>query len=108
MCAHRLWAWRPLPGRDHDFNRALELNPAILPTAYANRALIHRFLGDQQAALADYNRALQINANYDAAYIGRGNIYRLAGRTNEAFQDFRARHPARHHRCRAFHNRGLL
>ncbi len=34
-------------------------------------------------AVADYNQALKINPNYDSAYIGRGNIYRQAGRNRE-------------------------
>ena len=38
-----------------DFDTAIQLKPNFYQ-AYANRALIHRFLGDQAAALADYNR----------------------------------------------------
>ncbi|MEO0921013.1 MAG: tetratricopeptide repeat protein, partial [Pseudomonadota bacterium] len=35
-----------------DFTRALQINPRFYE-AYANRALIYRFLGDQGAAAAD-------------------------------------------------------
>jgi tetratricopeptide (TPR) repeat protein len=38
----------------NDFDKAIELNPNFYQ-AYANRALIQRFLGDQAKALADYN-----------------------------------------------------
>ncbi|TIU52959.1 MAG: tetratricopeptide repeat protein, partial [Mesorhizobium sp.] len=70
--------------------------------------LIQRFLGDQAAALADYNRSIRINADYDAAYIGRGNLYRKAGRTQEAFNDFQKAIQLDTTDARAYHNRGLI
>lgn len=45
-------------------------------------------MGQQAQAIADYNAALQINPSYDVAYIGRGNVYRMAGQDDQAFNDF--------------------
>jgi len=84
-----------------DFDRAIAIDPRFYE-AYANRALIHRFLGDQASAAADYSAALRINPNYDKAYIGRGELYRRAGRVDEAFGDFDTTDP------RAYHRRGLI
>ena len=52
--------------------------------------------------------ALKINPNYDVAYIGRGNIYRQAGRIDEAFGDFNRAIQLDTTDGRAFHNRGLI
>ncbi|MBN9114082.1 MAG: tetratricopeptide repeat protein, partial [Pandoraea sp.] len=39
-------------------------------------------------ALADYNRALEIDPNYAAAYLGRGLVHRQQGQVMAAFNDF--------------------
>ncbi len=57
--------------------------------AYANRALIHRYpRRPGKRARPTTTARIQLNPSYDAAYIGRGNLYRKAGRTQEAFNDF--------------------
>lgn len=63
-----------------DFDQAIALNPNFYQ-AYANRALVYRYMGDSTKAVQDYKRAIQLNSQYDAAYIGRGNVYRQAGRS---------------------------
>ena len=90
-----------------DFNTALQLKPDF-HQAYANRALVYRFMGDLGNAASDYNRAIQLNPRYDADYIGRGNLYRKAGRTNEAFNDFEQAIKLDTTDPRAYHNRGLI
>ena len=59
-------------------------------------------------AQADYSRALQINPNYDVAYIGRGNLYRKMGRDLDAFRDFESAIQLDTTDPRAYHNRGLI
>nr|WP_323571698.1 tetratricopeptide repeat protein [Rhizobium sp. 28DA2] len=69
---------------------------------------MYRNSGQQQQALQDYNAALQINASYDVALIGRGNLYRQSGRVNEAFNDFSRAIELETTDGRAWHNRGLI
>jgi tetratricopeptide (TPR) repeat protein len=47
-------------------------------------------------------------ASYDAAYIGRGNLYRKAGRIQDAFNDFQKAIQLDTTDPRAYHNRGLI
>ena len=46
--------------------------------------------------------------HYDAAYIGRGNLYRKAGRIQDAFNDFQKAIELDTTDPRAYHNRGLI
>jgi tetratricopeptide (TPR) repeat protein len=75
------------------------------PEAYNVRGSAYGRAGNYRAAM---NRALQLNPQYDAAYIGRGNLYRNAGRTNEAFADFERAIQLDTTDPRAYHNRGLI
>ena len=56
-----LWPRRPVPAALADFNKAIQLNPHFYQ-AYSNRALVERFIGDQSAALSDYNHSILINS----------------------------------------------
>ncbi|EEY02286.1 tetratricopeptide repeat protein [Brucella neotomae] len=76
--------------------------------AYANRALVDRYMGDNNKAVQDYSRAIQLNPQYDAAYIGRGNVYRQAGHLDQALNDFNQAIALRTTDGRAYHNRGLI
>ena len=58
--------------------------------------------------IADYNTALQINPNYDVAYIGRGNVYRQASRTMPRSTISTAPSNSATTDGRAYHNRGLI
>ena len=56
-----------------DFDRAIQLNGSYYQ-AYANRALVRRGLGEPVEAVSDYNTALRLKPDYDAALIGRGEV----------------------------------
>ena len=53
----------------------LDLDDANKASAYNNRGLAYRDLGNYTAAIADYNSALKINPDYASAYNNRGNAY---------------------------------
>ena len=43
-------------------------------TAYYNRAVVEQKNGDLAKALADFNRAIELNPTFTKAYVGRGDI----------------------------------
>ena len=51
--------------------------PRPTPTA----ALVYRHTSRLDLALADYNKAVAIDAGYAAAYLGRGLVQRQQGRS---------------------------
>ena len=88
----------------NDFDKAIELRPNFIrpiPTAPS-----FSVSWATRGRASDYNRAIQLNPNYDAAYIGRGNLYRKAGRTQDAFNDFQKAIQLDTTDPRAYHNRG--
>jgi tetratricopeptide (TPR) repeat protein len=52
------------------------------------RARAHRNLGRYDEALADFNRAIELNPDRARVIADRGETYRLAGRFDEALADF--------------------
>lgn len=68
------------------YDRAVELAPG-LPDAYHNRAITHRELDHREAALADFTRALALNANA-RLWMGRAQIYYEAGDWDRAIADY--------------------
>ena len=51
----------------------------ILDISYFIQGNIYQQLGDYQAAIAAYNKAIKINPNYAYAYVGRGVAYNQLG-----------------------------
>ena len=41
-----------------------------------------------EAAIEDFTRAIERNAGYTPAYFGRGNVYRVTGRVDQAMKDY--------------------
>jgi tetratricopeptide (TPR) repeat protein len=73
-----------------DFNRAMPLKPKWLQLAYGNRANAYLMKGDDEQALDSYDKAIAVDADYTAAYTGRGLIYEKMGLTEKARADFEA------------------
>jgi tetratricopeptide (TPR) repeat protein len=73
-----------------DFNRAMPLKPKWLQLAYGNRGNAYLMKGDNDQALDSYDQAITIDANYTAAYTGRGLIYEKLGLIEKARADFQA------------------
>ena len=55
---------------------------------YNNRGLIYFQSGQGEKALADYNKALQLNPELDSAYNNRANYYASSGKLAEALTDY--------------------
>lgn len=55
---------------------------------YNNRGLIYFQSGQREKALADYNKALQLNPELDSAYNNRANCYATSGHLAEALTDY--------------------
>jgi tetratricopeptide (TPR) repeat protein len=84
-----LQAQGDLDGAVADFTRAIELDPEFVPS-YINRAGILQ-AKDVQAALKDYNKALELPSEDDDCAIalsGRGFLYLRSGNINAAARDF--------------------
>jgi len=54
-----------------------------------NRGIIHNRNLDIEAALNDFNQALEEDPNLAEAYLNRGNSWFLAGRLNDALADYK-------------------
>ena len=54
-----------------------------------NRGIIHNRAGDLQAAVDDFNAALDIDDSLAEAFLNRGNSYFLAGQHQTALEDYR-------------------
>lgn len=55
---------------------------------YNNRGLIYFQCGQRAKAIADYNKALQLNPELDSAYNNRANYYASGGQLAEALNDY--------------------
>lgn len=60
-----------------------------LADAYIERGIAHHFLKEDDAALADFDAAIQLNnSSLERAYAGRGSIFRDRGDINRAMQEY--------------------
>ncbi len=53
-----------------------------------NRANAYSGLGERQKALADYDKAIELDPGAALAYFNRGDEYRLLGDHERAIEDF--------------------
>ncbi len=60
-----------------------------LAISYNNRAIEYRQLNEYDKAIADYNQAIRIDANFTGAYTGRGLAYEGKGEIAKAKADYR-------------------
>jgi tetratricopeptide (TPR) repeat protein len=63
-------------------------NPRRLATAFNNRGVAHKFKGEYDRALEDYDQAILLNPSFASAYNNRGVIYRLKGEYDRAIRDY--------------------
>ena len=97
---HRLSQKKKEEGKDpesllrkslENFNQAVELSPSS-PGFYINRGNIHSKLGDQQQAIADYDKALKLPISRTERILAHGNratLFELLGQQHQALQDLR-------------------
>jgi tetratricopeptide (TPR) repeat protein len=67
---------------------AIELQPDDIYADYVGRANSYDEAGDIDRALADYERALELNPNFGETYYNRGIARQHHGQTEEAKKDF--------------------
>jgi tetratricopeptide (TPR) repeat protein len=79
-----------------------------IPFAYFNRGIL--YMNEQQfdLALADYNKAIELNPKYFHAYNNRGVFYRNDKRNNEAIEDFNMAIQLKPDNAEIYYNRGLV
>src|SRR5205807_2492696 len=65
------------------YTAALERDPRVV-AAYVNRGLAHLELKESEAALADFNQAVELGSNEAAVHAGRGMALEALGRPAEA------------------------
>jgi tetratricopeptide (TPR) repeat protein len=59
-----------------------------LPDAYLERGVAQHYLGEDAPALADFDKAIELNPNLARAYSARGSIYRSRGDFKRALEEF--------------------
>ena len=80
-----------------DLSKYIEHFPDAAPEIY-NRGLSYVNLGNDSAALADFNRCLEIDPDFYRAYRARGNTLLNMGETekgNADLQEYDRRNPQR-------------
>ena len=65
-----------------------ELSENNLSISYNNRGVAHNRAGDDEAAIEDYSRAIQVNPRYFTALSNRAYLYYKSGRYSLASQDY--------------------
>ena len=73
-----------------------------------NRGILYNHMGEYDAALADFEAALELISDFPEAFINRGNAYFYTGQVERAIADYNraiARRSAKRHT--AYFNRGL-
>jgi tetratricopeptide (TPR) repeat protein len=72
---------------DRGFQQAIDVNPN--PPAYVNRGTAYSRLGQDGKALADFNKAVELDQNYASVYVNRGSLYLKTGNKEGAASDYR-------------------
>jgi tetratricopeptide (TPR) repeat protein len=88
---------------------ALALNPQDSEAWYTKGVYLQTEVGDNQAAVESYSRAIEINAEYLAALFNRGLAYKSLGRLDKAIADFESVVELKNGEApRALYNLGLI
>jgi tetratricopeptide (TPR) repeat protein len=85
--AMKLMATGNFRGAIVQFTRAVQIWPK-LTGAYLERGVSHRYLKENDQALADFDHALELDPNLARAYSARGFIYRERGDSRRAMEEF--------------------
>lgn len=93
-----------------DFNRALDLGKGdkeIENMVYVNRGAAYQKLFDNEKALADYSKAIELNPENPNVYMYRGFLYYQNGDFTTSLNDFNTLIDIDEHNPYAYYNRGM-
>ena len=75
---------------------------------YNNRGSVKSDLGQKQAAISDYDKAIAINPNFAEAYYNRGNAKSDLGQKHAAISDYDKAIAINPNYANAYNNRGSV
>jgi tetratricopeptide (TPR) repeat protein len=73
--------------KQHCFNQAILLRPKF-PLALYSRALTNSGIGEEDVAIADYDRVIELCPTFAEAYVNRGSNYFRKKNAKAAIEDF--------------------
>jgi Flp pilus assembly protein TadD len=88
------------------YNHTLSITKSNFPI-HITRGQAFFKLGMINEAIADFNKAIEINPQYDFSYNNRGSIYRFLGNTKQAMRDFDRAIDLEPREILGYYNRGL-
>jgi tetratricopeptide (TPR) repeat protein len=74
------------PAAITELTRSIQIYP--LPKAYMERGNAHRFLGEMDPAIADFEKAVDLDPSLAPAYTSLGSIYRDRGDRQRALDEY--------------------
>jgi len=90
-----------------DFNEAIKKSKSAVAVHFNNRGLAFYHLNENQKALDDFSKALEINERDPNVLYNRGNVLMGLNRFNEARQDFDDAIRLQPTRPKYYHAKGL-
>ncbi len=76
--------------------------------SYNNRGISYVSKGRYTPAIADFDRAIEINPRYAKAYTNRGNVYWHRGQYDQAVSDYNKALSINPRDAVTYNNRGIL
>lgn len=81
---------------DRDRQKITVFRPTLFGET-VNQAVMHQYVGDTEQASQSWNRVLELNANYELAYIGMGKAFYDQGNYEEAMRHFKLGNDRKHY-----------
>ncbi len=90
------------------WTNAINLYPDNCYTGYINRGIVYEKRGQNDLALSDFSKSLEINSGNATAYLDRGAIYSNIGKDSLALQDFNTSIKIDPAKAEVYYNRGRI
>jgi tetratricopeptide (TPR) repeat protein len=87
------------------FNKSIKLYPHVY--VYMARGNTYSWMGENEKALADYNKVIEFDPEYAAVYVARGNVYHKLGEREKALASYNWAIELDPELVEAYYNRGL-